>query len=57
MSKKYEIAPFLFEGHNVRIVLDEQGEPLFVGKDVCDALSYTNHNKAMNLETSVQSAD
>ena len=21
---------------------DEQGEPLFVGKDVCDALGYTN---------------
>ena len=47
MSKKHEIAPFLFEGHNVRIVLDEQGEPLFVGKDVCAALGYSDSVNAM----------
>ena len=32
----------------VRTVTDEQGEVLFVGKDVCKALGYSNHNDAMN---------
>jgi prophage antirepressor-like protein len=27
--------------------MDANGEPLFVGKDVCDALGYTNHNNAL----------
>ncbi len=48
MSKKHEITPFNFEGHNVRIVLDEQGEPLFVGKDVCKVPGYANHNEAIS---------
>jgi prophage antirepressor-like protein len=42
------LIPFQFENASVRVVLGENGEPLFVGKDVCDALGYTNHNKAMN---------
>jgi len=36
-----------FEGHEVRIVQDEQGEPWWVGKDVCDVLGYSNARDAM----------
>ena len=32
----------------VRTVTDDSGEVLFVGKDVCKALGYSNHNDAMN---------
>lgn len=42
------ITPFNFDSKTIRVVTDENGEPLFVGKDVCDVLGYTNHNKAMN---------
>lgn len=42
------IIPFSFESRSVRVITDEQGEPLFVGKDVCEALGYTNPRKAMN---------
>lgn len=42
------VIPFQFENHSVRVITDENGEPQFVGKDICDTLGYTNHNKAMN---------
>ena len=41
------LIPFQFESTAIRVVTDEHGEPLFVGKDICDALGYTNHNRAM----------
>lgn len=41
------ITPFQFERHDVRVVTDEAGEPLFVGKDVCVALGYADHTNAM----------
>lgn len=41
------LIPFQFQSNEIRVVVDEHGEPLFVGKDVCQALGYTNHNKAM----------
>jgi len=37
----------VFEDRPVRIV-EMDGEPCFVGKDVCTLLGYTNPNKAMN---------
>lgn len=40
------IVPFYFESHEVRAVLLD-GEPWWVGKDVCEALGYTNPSKAM----------
>lgn len=43
----HEITPFTFEGINVRVIADANGEPLFVGKDVCDALGYTDATTAM----------
>ena len=31
----------------IRTMSDEQGEPLFCGKDVCDALQHTNSRRAI----------
>lgn len=39
---------FQFLGTDVRIVMDERGEPLFVGRDVCEVLEYVNPDDAMN---------
>lgn len=36
-----------FEGHNIRIVTDEQGEPWFVATDVASALGYTDTDQAI----------
>lgn len=41
------IQTFNFDGATVRTVIDENGDTLFVGKDVCDVLGYTNPAKAM----------
>jgi len=40
------LATFDFEGTDVR-VQDLDGEPWFVGKDVCGCLDLSNHNKAL----------
>lgn len=45
MSKN--LIPFAFEGRTIRALTDELGDPLWVGKDICDALGYANHNDAM----------
>lgn len=42
------IIPFSFDGRSIRVVADERGEPLFVGKDICDALGYANPSKSMS---------
>lgn len=42
------LIPFQFEDTSVCVITDEHGEPLFVGKDICEALGYTNPTKAMN---------
>ena len=42
-----DIMPFNFENKQVRVVMGDNGEPLFVGKDICVALGYVNHNDAM----------
>lgn len=41
------ITPFNFDSKTIRVVTDENGEPLFVGKDVCDALGYANASDAI----------
>lgn len=41
------IQSFDFKGEPVRWLLDEGGEPWFVGKDVAAALGYTNPNEAL----------
>ncbi len=40
------LQPFFFEGREVRVVRDEQGEPWFVVKDVCAVLGLTNVTEA-----------
>lgn len=42
-----DLIPFHFEHHNIRVVTGENGEPLFVGKDICEALGYADHTNAM----------
>ncbi len=41
------LTTFTFDGAAVRTTLGEDGEPLFVGKDVCEVLGYANPAKAM----------
>ncbi len=41
------LIPFQFESTSIRVVTDDNGEPLFVGKDICDALGYANDSDAM----------
>ena len=36
-----------FENFQIRIITDEQGEPWFVAKDVCEALGYSNARDAI----------
>lgn len=41
------LVPFSFKGATVRVVTDENGEPWFVAKDVCDLLGYANPSDAI----------
>lgn len=41
------ITPFQFNSTQVRIITDEGGLPLFVGRDACEILGYANPNDAM----------
>lgn len=43
-----EIQQFNFKGATLRTLTDENGEPWFVAKDVCDVLGYTNASKAIS---------
>jgi prophage antirepressor-like protein len=36
------------EGNNIRVFIDEKGNPWFAGVDVCKALTYTNSRKAID---------
>lgn len=42
------LVPFSFESHEVRVLTDDNGEPLFVAKDVAAALGYSNHSDAIS---------
>ena len=41
------IVPFHFESHPVRIHVNEQGEPWWVAKDVCEVLDIKDHHQAI----------
>jgi prophage antirepressor-like protein len=41
------IQQFNFHSHIVRVEIDEDGNPWFMAKDVCDILGYLNHNNAV----------
>lgn len=38
---------FGFEGNNVRVMMDERGEPWWVAKDVCEILGIEKHRDAI----------
>jgi len=38
----HEVTIFQFNSQEVRVLIDETGEPLWVAKDVCDVLGYSN---------------
>lgn len=40
------LIPFRFEKHDIRVV-HVNGEPMFVGKDICGALGYADHTNAI----------
>lgn len=42
------IQTFNFDSASLRTLTDENGEPWFVAKDVCDVLDYTNSSKAIS---------
>ncbi|WP_075595564.1 BRO family protein [Novacetimonas hansenii] len=42
------IIPFAFKGHEIRTIMVD-GEPAFVGKDVCERLGYADPTNAMKL--------
>lgn len=42
-----EISVFNFHGNEVRVVKDDNGEPWFVAKDICDVLELTNPTAAI----------
>lgn len=46
MNGNGTLQPFDFRGAQVRTLIDEQGEPWFVAKDVCDILGLENSRKA-----------
>ncbi|MFN5696506.1 MAG: Bro-N domain-containing protein [Cyanobacteriota bacterium] len=47
-SIESSLAPFQFEGRQVRVITDEQGEPWFVAADVCACLAIRNPSDALN---------
>jgi prophage antirepressor-like protein len=47
-SNESSLAPFQFEGRQVRVITDEQGEPWFVAADVCACLAIRNPSDALN---------
>ncbi len=47
MSEKTDLMTFEFESAAVRTVVDEDGAPLWVGKDVCACLGIANHKDAL----------
>jgi prophage antirepressor-like protein len=48
MKNENTIIPFGYGDKLVRVVKDENGEPLWVAKDVCDVLGYQNVSKTLD---------
>jgi prophage antirepressor-like protein len=42
------IVPFDFEGQQIRVIRDEQGDVWFIATDVCRVLGYSNPSKALS---------
>lgn len=43
-----EITTFFYKSNRVRTIIDENGNPWWVGRDVCDILGYANPNDVMS---------
>lgn len=43
-----DLQPFNFRGHDVRVIVITEGEPQWVGKDVCEVLEIKNHRDALS---------
>ncbi|WP_281510890.1 phage antirepressor [Corynebacterium belfantii] len=43
-----DLQPFNFRGHDVRVIVSTEGEPQWVGKDVCEVLEIKNHRDALS---------
>ena len=41
------IVPFHFNAHEIRVQVDDTGNPWWVAKDVCQALEYENHRDVL----------
>ena len=39
---------FNFQDHTVRVVLDDDNQPMFVAKDIATILGYADTNRAIN---------
>jgi len=48
MNMNHEVTPFWFDDSLVRVIRDENGNSLFVAKDVAVALGYVNTNDAIS---------
>lgn len=46
MNTRTNVIPFHFEQHDVRVLLSDDGEPLFVARDVCRALGIETPQRA-----------
>jgi prophage antirepressor-like protein len=46
-EQQLNIVPFAFEHHQIRVLADDNGEPLFVAKDVATALGYIDQPNAI----------
>lgn len=44
----------VFEGRNVRVFVDDAGEPWFIVKDVADVLGYTEHTDAIKILNTIE---
>ena len=47
-NNESSLVPFDFEGRQIRVFTDEQGDPWIVGADVCSVLGIGNTRQAMN---------
>lgn len=43
-----KIQLFNFDSDQIRVICDENGNPWFVAKDLCDVLEHSNHSKALS---------
>lgn len=47
MNMQKQITPFYFEEKQVRVLIDDTGEPWWVAKDVCEVLEYADQTQAL----------